>query len=151
VAGLPGVEPLFDIDPAGGQVVVTRFECPNLFSLVVLALLHRRVRRDVRRRATGFIGVKMLVDWRRRLLLSVSIWEDLESVYSMGRVAHHVTATRLPGRLGVRTASGIFCYVGDWRRVMFRSSVFAASPLKPVVIARTSSDRTKEARHAYSD
>jgi hypothetical protein len=149
--GLAGVEPRLHPNPVGGQVVVTRFECPNLLSMAILMLLHRRVRRDVRRRATGFVGVKMLVNWSRRVLLSVSMWEDLESVYSMGRVGLHITATRLPGRLGVRTASGIFCYMGDWRHVMFGSSVTTGSPLKPLEIADTQSKRTKEDRHADSN
>jgi hypothetical protein len=138
-------------DPARGQVVVTRFECPNLLSLVILLLLHRRVRREVRRRATGFVGVKKLVDWRRRVLLSVSMWEDLESVYSMGQVNLHVTATRLPGRLGVRTVSGIFCYVGDWRHVMFGSNVTTGSPLKPLEVVDTLSNGTREDRNGDSN
>jgi hypothetical protein len=116
-------------DPAGGQVVITRFECPNVWTLVALRCLHMRVARDVRRHAAGFLGVRAIVDWRARVLLSVSVWADLDSVYSMGDVPRHITAARLPGRFGVRTTSGVFCAVGDWRRVMFRSPVSGGSPL----------------------
>jgi hypothetical protein len=130
--GIPGVEPLFELDPGGGQVVITRFECGNLLALAIVRALHYRVKRDVRRHARGFVGVKTLIDWRRRCLLSISLWEDLDSVYSMGSVPRHITATRMPGPLGVATASGIYCFVGDWRRVMFRSECAARSPLRPL-------------------
>jgi hypothetical protein len=124
----PGLEP----DPDGGQVVVTRFECQSRLALIVLLVLHQRVKRDVRRHATGFVGVRALVDWRRRCLLSVSLWENLDSVYSMGSVPRHILATRVTGRLGVATASGVYCFVGDWRWVMFGSRCRARSPLHPL-------------------
>jgi hypothetical protein len=126
------VEPMFDLDPSGGQVVVTRFECPHLPALLMLLVLHHRVKRAVRRQAHGFLGVRMLIDWRRRSLLSISLWKDLDSVYSMGEVPRHVLATRVPDRLGVVTASGVYCFVGDWRRVMFGSECTARSPLQPL-------------------
>jgi hypothetical protein len=124
--------PLLEPDPSLGQVVVTRFECGTLPKLVAMLTLHRRVKRSVRRRARGLIDVKTAVDWRRRTMLSISLWQDLESVYSMGNVPDHVAAARVPGSTGVRTASGVFCYVGDWRRVMFQSPSKPRSPLHPL-------------------
>jgi hypothetical protein len=91
--------------------------------------LHRRVRRDVERHATGFIGVKTLIMWRERTILSISLWENLESIYSMGSVERHILATRRTGPLGIDTSSGVFPFAGDWRRVMFRSSCESCSPL----------------------
>jgi hypothetical protein len=113
-------------------VVITRFECPNLLVLVYLLVLHRRVRRAVRDFADGFVTVQTSVEWRTRTLLSISVWQDLGSVYSMGKVTRHIMATRLPCRLGVRTSSGVYCYVGDWRRVLFRHDRAPRPPVRPV-------------------
>jgi hypothetical protein len=125
------MKPLFDLDPSGGQVVVTRFECPNRLALLRLIILHSRVKRAVRRQARGYLGAKALVDWRRRSLLSVSLWDDIESIYSMGNVRAHIVATRRPGKMGIDTASGVYCFVGDWRRVLFRSDCPTRSPMQP--------------------
>jgi hypothetical protein len=124
-------EPIFETDPTGGQVVVTRFECRSRFSVLAIRLLHIRLKHDVRRQATGFVGVKVLVDWRRRMLLSISLWEDINSLYSMGQVPRHVRVVRVPASLGAQTTCGVFCFVGDWRRVMFASATEARSPLHP--------------------
>jgi len=113
-------------------VVITRFECPNLPVLVYLLVLHRKVRRAVRDSADGFVTVQTFVDWRTRTLLSISVWKDLASLYSMGNVTLHITATRVPSRLGVRTSSGVYCYVGDWRRVLFRHDRAPRPPIRPV-------------------
>jgi hypothetical protein len=113
----------------GGQVVVTRFDCRTVLNLLYLLIVHLRLKRDVRRQADGFVGVRTIVDWRRRSFLSISVWVDLDSVYTMGAVPRHVAAARLPGHLGVATTCGVFCFVGDWRRVMFRSPVASHSPL----------------------
>jgi hypothetical protein len=111
--------------------VVTRFECGTLTNLMIMLVVHARIKRDVRRHGGGLIAVKALVDWRSRVLLSVSLWPTIESVYSMGDVPRHVVAARLPRRLGVRTNCGVFCYAGDWRRVMFRAPVESRSPFVP--------------------
>ena len=111
--------------------MVTRFECATLSRLIVMLIVHARVKRDVRRQGGGLIGSRTLVDWRRRVLLSVSLWPSIESVYSMGNVRRHVVAVRLPGRLGIRTTCGVFCYAGDWRRVMFGAPVESQSPIVP--------------------
>lgn len=121
------------MDPSGGQVVVTRFECASLFRLLVVLALHVRTKRDVRRRATGFLGAKYLVDWRRRTVLNISLWLDLQSIYSMGDVPRHVTAAHLPPRIGVQTTCGVFCFAGDWRRVMFDTEWHdPRTPLQPL-------------------
>ena len=127
-----GVTPLFEAEPGGGQVVVTRFECGTLRRLVTIVALHLRLKFDVRRQASGFVGVKMLIDWRHRTMLSISLWHNIEDVYTMGRVDRHISAVRLPPRLGVRTTCGVFCFVGDWRKVMFQSVDSSRSPLRPV-------------------
>ena len=101
----------------------------TLVRLLTLLVVHRRIARDVRRQAEGFLGVRTIVDWRRRSFLSMSVWTGLDSVYSMGAVQRHVTAARLPAQLGVDTVCGVFCFIGDWRRVMFRSPVESHSPL----------------------
>lgn len=124
--------PIIEPDPDQGQVVVTRFECPNLLAVLVVRLLHRRVKRAVRRHASGFLGIRLIVDWRSRTVLSISLWQDLASVYTMGEVSRHVEATRVPGSLGITTACGVFCYAGDWKRVMFGADRVAGSPLHPV-------------------
>lgn len=124
--------PLLEPDVAGGQVVVTRFECGSLLKLAVLLFFHLKLKMDVRRKATGYVGVRTLVDWRHRTFLSISLWKDLDSVYSMGSVPRHVAAARIPGGMRIRTTCGVFCYVGDWRRVMFQSPVPQHSPLYPL-------------------
>jgi hypothetical protein len=124
--------PWLEPDPAGGQVVVTRFECDSLLKLAAVRILHIRLKFDVRRHAKGFLGVKVLTDWRRRTLLSISLWQDLDSIYSMGQVARHVSAVRVAGTLTTGTACGVFCFVGDWRQVMFRGEAVNRSPFYPL-------------------
>lgn len=111
---------------------MTRFECPTYRSLLVVLILHVRLKIDVRRHADGFVGVKPLINWRRRTLLSISLWKDFDSIYSMGQVSRHVAATRLPRGFGVDTTCGVFSFVGDWRRVMFGSPSQPRSPLHPI-------------------
>jgi hypothetical protein len=118
------------LDPAGGQVIVTRFECPGVFTLGYLAMLHWRIKREVRRSAEGLIAARAVLDWRRRILFSVTLWRDIESVYAMGDVRGHVAAARIPARLGIRTRCGVFCFAGDWRRVMFHGQAPPGTPLK---------------------
>jgi hypothetical protein len=126
------IEPLFELQPEGGQVIVTRFECRSRLQLAFMVALHIRVKRAVRIQARGLIASKALVDWRRRTLLSISLWNDLDSIYSMGSVTRHIEATRIARRIGVRTACGVFCFAGDWKRVMFRAGDDHDSPLRPL-------------------
>ena len=126
------MDPLITPEPERGQVVITRFECESARGLVRLLLLHKRIKRDVRRQASGFIGVRTLVFWRSHTMLSISVWQDLDSIYSMGQVARHIHAAKRTSQLRVTTASGIFCYAGDWRKVMFRVGQPKDTPLRPV-------------------
>lgn len=126
------IEPLLQLHPEGGQVVVTRFECGSVFRLMVIRLLHANLKRDVRRTAAGFIAVRTVIDWRRRTMLSISLWKSLDSIYAMGNVPRHVSAVRLPSQLRVATTCGIYYLVGDWRRVMFRGAAVTRSPLYPL-------------------
>ena len=109
--------------------MITRFECPNLPVMLLLLLLHGRIKRQVARRADGYLGAVMLREWRARTVFSVSLWRDLDSVYAMGEVPRHVHASRLPARLRIRTRAGVFSYTGDWRRVMFDAGGASRSPL----------------------
>jgi hypothetical protein len=124
--------PLLQLQPEGGQVVVTRFECPSLRALVIIRLRHSALKRHVRRKADGFIAVRTVVDWRKRTMLSISLWQSLDSIYAMGNVRQHVAAARVPRLLGVATTCGIYYLVGDWRRVMFRGAAVTRSPLYPL-------------------
>jgi hypothetical protein len=126
------VEPLIELQPGGGQVVVTRFECPNALALLAIRIRHGRLKRDVRQAAPGFIAIRTVIDWRRRTMLSISLWRDLDSIYAMGNVPGHVAAARLPQRLGIATTCGIYSLVGDWKRVMFHSDIATRSPLHPI-------------------
>lgn len=110
--------------------MITRFECPSWWVMVVVVLLHQRIKRQVAQRADGYLGAAMLRDWRTRTVLSMSLWRDIDSVYSMGNVPRHITASRIPARLGIRTRAGVFCYAGDWRQVMFGAGTPKPSPLE---------------------
>jgi|SRR5450755_4118030 len=147
------VNPVLVTEPGGGQVVVTRFECATLRGLLAVRLLHLRLKHDVRRNAPGFVGVRTLTGWRNRTLLSISLWKDLDSVYAMGMVPRHVSAVRLPGRLGARTTCGVSCFVGDWRRVMFASSVQSRSPLYPLLPEPAEAHQAprEEGSHGHTD
>jgi hypothetical protein len=112
--------------------VVTRFECPNLAVLLYLLALHVRIKRDVVRHAPGLVASRVVVQWRTRTMLSLSLWQNLDSVYDMGSVPRHVAGSRVPGRLGVATSSGVFGFTGDWRRVMFGAPAEPRSPLRPI-------------------
>ena len=120
-------------DPtARDVVVVTRFECGTFVCLVTLALLHPWIRHQVEVNATGILGACRRILWRERTLLSVSLWRDVESIYSMGSCQRHISAARLPARLGIETSCAIFNLSGDWKRIMFNSPARTRSPLRPL-------------------
>ena len=50
------VTPTLEPDTTQGQVVITRFHCGDLVRVLVVLLLHLRVKRDVRRHAEGFLS-----------------------------------------------------------------------------------------------
>ena len=130
----PVIEP--DLDKE--QVVVTRFECPSFWAVLAVRLMHIQVKRAVRRQASGFVGIRLIIDWRRRTVLSISLWQDLASVYTMGQVARHIQATRIPPALDITTTCGVFCYAGEWMRVMFGGDRVTRSPLHPPATGATS-------------
>ena len=147
---MSNLDHLVYVDPSLGNVVVTRFECLRMFDLLRFLLLHHKVKKDVKRSASGFIGVKTLIDWRQRVVLSISLWDDLESIYSMGAVEQHILATRRIGDLGISTTSGIFAFVGDWRRVLFRSPCVARSPLRSLRSSSLTQVKATGGGHAHS-
>ena len=108
-------------DDSRGQVVVTRFDCRTIPNVLRILALHRRVKPEVRRKADGYLGGKTVVAWRRRSVLSISMWRDLPSMYQMGKVDRHILAARVPARLGVTTSCGVYTYSGEWKHLMFRT------------------------------
>lgn len=122
------------IEDERGQVVVTRFECRSLYALLIIRALHHPVKKDVRRFAEGYLGGTTLIQWRKRTLLSFSMWDSMGSIYGMGKVTRHVLAARVPHRLGAVTCSGIYTYRGDWRNVMFGPPLVAThEPIRPTL------------------
>lgn len=116
--------------------MVTRFECPSRWVMLALLRVHHRVKRQVARRAEGFLGATTVRDWDHKVLLSISLWESLDAVYSMGGVPRHVEAARLPARIGVTTKAGVFPYAGDWRRLMYDVAAPPDTPLHRPDVSR---------------
>jgi hypothetical protein len=127
-------------DPRG-QVVITRFECPSRLRLLVILAMHYRVKKEVRRVAEGYLGGTTIVQWKQRTLLSLSLWRQLDSIYDMGKANRHIVASRVPARLRVSTACGIYAYSGDWRQLMFGTPVAANEPLLATGTTLTESER----------
>ena len=122
-------------DPTGDArdvVVVTRFDCGTLVYLIALVLLHPWIRHQVEVDAIRMLGACRRILWRERTLLSVSLWRDVESIYSMGHCQRHISAARLPARLGIEASCGIFSLSGDWKRIMFNSPARTRSPMRPL-------------------
>ncbi|MFE3905965.1 hypothetical protein ACFXPY_38340 [Streptomyces sp. NPDC059153] len=115
-------------DPRG-HVALTRFECRTALNMVVVLLMHMRIKREVRRVAPGFVGAAPVVLWKHRTILSVTLWRTLESMYAMGEVQSHILASRVPHKLGIRTTSGLFPYGGDWKNLLFEAAVTDVDPL----------------------
>lgn len=107
-------------DDAGGVVVVTRFDCPDLAAFAVVRVAHLVYGRQVR----AALGEHLLLsatrtEWRRRRVYSITAFRRLADVYRMGQVGPHIRAAHLVARLGVRTSGGVFPWSGDWRTVLF--------------------------------
>jgi hypothetical protein len=94
-----------------------------------MLIMHHRMKRDIRKAAPGYIGAKVVVNWSARTMLNISLWDDTDSLHAMGRVPRHVDATRVPSKLGVRTAGAVYENAGDWRTVMFDIECPNVSPL----------------------
>jgi hypothetical protein len=103
----------------GGAVVVTRFACRSRRQILLIRWLHYRMKPAVEGYAPGFLGVRLYIDWRRRVVRSVSLWSDLASLYGMGDVREHIEAARIPRRLGIATTCGIYTFEGECSAVMF--------------------------------
>lgn len=112
----------------GGAVVVTMFACRTRRDILLLWWLHYRLKPAVRAHAPGLLGVRLFIDWRHRIVRSVSLWTDPARLYDMGEVRGHVAATRIPRRRGIATSCGVYTYQGDWRTVMFGLESTAAEP-----------------------
>jgi hypothetical protein len=141
---MPRIQPKAQ-DPRG-QVVITRFECRSRYSLMVIYALHLRVKREVRRRVPGYLGGAIQIIWRKRTLVSISLWDELGSIYDMGQVQHHILASRVPHRMGAKTACGIYSYNGDWRQVMFGTESQRPEPLYPIQDSAEHTARSRNAR-----
>ncbi len=103
----------------GGAVVITAFACRTRRDVLLLWWLHHRLKPAVRAEAPSFVDVRLYIDWRRRLVRSVSLWSEVGGLYDMGKVTGHISAARVPGSRGIETSCGVFTYRGDWRTVLF--------------------------------
>jgi len=135
-------------DPRG-HIAVTRFECRTLLNVVVVLLVHKRIKREVRRVAEGFVGAAPVVLWKDRTILSVTLWRTLESMYAMGEVQSHILASRLPHKLGIRTASGLFPFAGDWKNLLFQATVVDIDPLQRSRDRDPASEATESTRKGH--
>lgn len=116
-------------DDGGGVVVVTAFACRTRRDVLLLWWLHHRLKPAVRAAAGDFLGVRLFIDWRRRLVRSVSLWARPTGLYALGSVSAHIAATRIPRRRGITTSCGVYAYRGDWRTVMFGGEYATPPPL----------------------
>jgi hypothetical protein len=118
-------------------VVVTWFDCRTIRNVLRILVLHYLVKPEVRREADGYLGGKTIVAWRRRAVLSISMWRDLPSLYQMGKVDRHIRAARVPARLGVTTSCGIYTYRDEWKHLMFSTpDTDAPEPLHMSIVGR---------------
>ena len=111
--------PLQEGARTGGAVVVTRFSCRTRWDILLLWLLHKRIRPAVRARVRGLLGIRLYIDWRQRTVHSVSLWTDPAHLYDMGKVPEHIAVARIPRRHGIQTTCGIYTYEGECAAVMF--------------------------------
>jgi hypothetical protein len=111
--------PLADRALKGGAVVVTLFACRKRRDILLIWWLHHRIKPAVQARTRGFLGVRLYIDWRRRIVRSVSLWTDVAYLYDMGEVREHVAVARIPRQLSIRTTCGIYTYEGEWSELMF--------------------------------
>ena len=111
--------PLADRPGEGGAVVVTLFACRTLRDVLLIWWLHYRLKPAVRARARGFLGVRLYIDWRQRLVRSVTLWSSPAHIYAIGEVRDHAAATRIPRRRHIRTACAVYTYEGECMAAMF--------------------------------
>lgn len=112
-------DPCFE-DPAGTVVVVTLFRCRTLRQLLGVRRRFAGMAGVVKAKAPALLSSVVSVDYRRRLVMNVSVWPDVESMRQMGDVPEHVLAARYVGRRpDIATASGVFAHAGDWRELLW--------------------------------
>lgn len=111
-------------------VAVTAFYCHSRLDVLIIWFMHHRLKRAISAASPDFLGVQLYIDWRQRLVRSVSLWAKGTGLYDMGKVQQHVAATRLPGQRGITTSCGVYTYGGDWRHVMFGDGYASAPPLQ---------------------
>ena len=111
--------PLADRPDQGGAVVVTLFACRTRWDMLLIWWLHFRLKPAIRARAPGFLGVRLYLDWRQRLVRSVTLWSSPARVYGIGEVREHAAATRIPRRRRIRTACAIYTSEGECLAAMF--------------------------------
>jgi len=118
------------LDPAGGVLVVTRFDCDTLPRLFFMRVVHLVLSRRIARTLGGsLLFVSTFTEVRARRVISVTAFAGLEDLYRMGTVSEHIRGAKIVARRGYRTSAGIFPYGGDWRRIMFDSPGHSPSPL----------------------
>lgn len=115
---------------SNGVVVVTAFHCRTRLDVLTIWWMHHRLKSAVFAASPDFLGVRLHINWRQRLVRSVSLWAKGTGLYDMGKVDLHIAATRWPGRRGIATSCGVYTYGGDWRGVMFGDGYASAPPLQ---------------------
>lgn len=113
--------------------MITRFEFTRLPDMLLFISLHRRVNKSAERMCDGLLGVSTLKYWQTLTVLSISVWRNLDSVYQMGDVPLHITASRWPAQRGTVTRCGVYPYSGDWKWVMFKAGTKGKSPTEDLV------------------
>ncbi len=101
--------------------VCVRFQCDKRRHLLHLRLRAWRIEREVKRTRAAYVTGKTRLRWRERELISLSIWSDQASMFSMGGCARHIDAAHYALNHGVRFQSDIMDTVGSWSQVMRRA------------------------------
>jgi hypothetical protein len=108
---------------ATAVVVVTEFACANRAGYLGLWWRFRVHTRRIVAMASGLTMNGLTTNWRQRRIVSVSCWESVHSVHSLGFSRHHVDTVRWAMRRGdIRTRSVVFESAGDWRSVLRREA-----------------------------
>ncbi len=108
---------------ATAVVVVTEFACASRAGFLGLWLRFLVHTRGIVAMASGLTMNGLTTDWRQRRIVSVSCWESVHSVHSLGFSRRHVDTVRWAMRRGdIRTRSVVFESAGDWRGVLRRDA-----------------------------
>lgn len=115
------------LDPlnADARVVVTAFVCPNRIAWLRILFEHLSIKRRLRASDIGGLALTTLVvSWRSKRILNISIWESKDAIYNMNGWPEHIKAAHLPPRLRVRTWCIVYETEGNWRDVLFPPEAF---------------------------